>query len=138
MVTFSADDKGDAIHITGGKYIGLNGWRWLGKSNPPKQTYVVVLLENNKEKGVRVNKGNVGPPRCAPVDYVDAVLQQHTDIDQVLNKACKLLAMCNLNGTEEALQKKFLAKMQAAFEQQLADGQKATWFGVNYEEDAHG
>jgi hypothetical protein len=141
MVTFSMEDKGKAIHITGGKYVGLNGWRWLGKGNPPKQTYVIVVLENNDEKGIRVNKGNVGPPRegGAPTNYVDAVLQQYTEIDQALNKACKLLAKCNLNGTEKELQTKFLEKMQAAFELQLAEGQKAAWFGINYAEDApHG
>lgn len=137
MVSFSADDKGEAIHITGGKYVGLNGWRWLGKGNPSKQTYVIVVLENDEEKGVRVNKGNVGPPCVAPTDYVDAVLQQYTEINQALNKVCKLLVKCNLNGTETALQKKFLEKMQTAVQSQLAEGQKATWFCVNYEEDAH-
>lgn len=134
MVTFSVEDKGEAIHITGGKYVGMNGWRWLGKGNPPKQTYVILILGNNKEKGIRVKKGNVGPPCGAPTDYVDAVLQQHPDIDQAFNKVCKMLAKCQLNGTEKPLQIKFIEKMEAAVEQQLAEGQKAAWFHVDYKE----
>jgi hypothetical protein len=134
MVTFSTEDKGEAIYITGGKYVGLNGWRWLGKGNPIKQTYVIVALENDEEKGVRINKGNVGPPRGPPTDYIDAVLQQYTDIDQALNKVCKLLAKCHLNGAEKALQQKFLDRMRAAAQQQLAEGTKATWYVVDYEE----
>jgi hypothetical protein len=133
MVTFSSEDKGKAIYITGGKYVGLNGWLWLGKGNPPKQIYVIVVLENNIEKGVRIHKGNVGPPRGPPTDYVGAALQQYTDIDQLFNKVCKLLAKCHLTGTEEKLQQKFLEKMQAASQQQLAEGQRATWFHVEYE-----
>ena len=135
MVTFSAEDKGEAIHITGGKYIGLDGWCWLKKNEPCKQTYVIVVLENGEEKGICINKGNVGPPLAAPRDYIEATLQQHTDINQALNKVCKLLARCNLNGTEEALQRKFLEKMRTAYGQQVALGNKATWFEVNYDSD---
>ena len=76
----------------------------------------------------------MGPPRGAPTDYVDAVLQQHPDIDQAFNKVCKLLAKCQLNGTEKPLQIKFIEKMEAAVEQQRAGGQKAAWFHVDYKE----
>jgi hypothetical protein len=132
MVTYSVEDKGEAIHITGGKYIGLSGWLWLEKPNPPKTTYVIITLKNNTEVGTRVNKGHVGPPRGAPTDFVDAALQQHTDVDVAFNKVCKMLAKCNLNGSERELQEKFLFKMHAAFEQQLAEGVKASWFYVDY------
>jgi hypothetical protein len=65
-------------------------------------------------------------------------LQQYTDIDQAFNKVCKVLAKCHLKGTEKTLQQKFLEKMQAAAQQQLAEGQKATWFGVEYEDAGDG
>jgi hypothetical protein len=135
MVTFSAEDKGAPIHISSGKYVGMNGWLWLGKGHPPKQTYVVIIYECNKEKGVCVNNGNVGPPLAPPKDFVDALLQQHPVIDQALNKVCKMFAKCQLNGSEEALQKKILERMAAAYAQQLAEGEKATWFGVDYQDE---
>jgi hypothetical protein len=135
MVTYLVEDKDEAIHIRGGKYIGLSGWLWLEKPNPPKTTYVIITLKNNTKLGTRVNKGYVGPPRGAPTDYVAAALQQHTEIDVAFNKVCKMLAKCNLNGSERELQKKFLFKMHAALEQQLAEGEKASWFFVDYRAD---
>lgn len=137
MVTFPFEEKGEAITITGGKYAGKNGWRWLGKGNPPRQEYVIVVLEVNNEVGTRILKGNVGLPSRAgnPTNYVDAVLQQHSDIDLTLNKVCKMLAKCSVNGAhQEALMKIIIKKMNAAVAQQQVEGQKATWFGVHYEE----
>lgn len=137
MATFPLEEKGEAILITGGKYAGKHGWRWLGKGNPTKQVYVIVVLEVNNEVGTRILKGNVGLPERAgsPTDYVDAVLQQHSDIDQALNKACKMLAKCAVNGAhQDALLKMFLKKLNAAAGQQQSEGQKATWFSVDYDE----
>jgi len=46
MVYFSPDNKGEQICITGGKYLGLHGWCWLGKDDTPKCTYVVLTLND--------------------------------------------------------------------------------------------
>jgi hypothetical protein len=58
MPTFLAEEKGEAIYVTGGKYVGLNGWRNLGKPNLPKQDYVILALALNNEIGVHLNKEN--------------------------------------------------------------------------------
>ena len=94
-----------------------------------------LYLETTKNKAFVSTKKTWGHRAVLPqADYVDAVLQQHPDIDQAFNKVCKLLAKCQLNGTEKPLQIKFIEKMEAAVEQQRAGGQKAAWFHVDYKE----
>ena len=131
MVTYSSAEKGDQIRIIGGKYHGRNGWRWVGKTDTPKFTYVIVPENNGIEKGTRVMKENVGAPLEPPKNYVDAALQQHTEIDRTFTKLCKSLAKCNLTGDEKELQDAFLEKMHAANAMQHA-GESATWFGVDF------
>jgi hypothetical protein len=41
-------------------------------------TLMGYVADRGSWKLVRVDKGNVGPPRGAPTDYVDAVLQNKT------------------------------------------------------------
>ena len=56
MVQYSVADKGEQIHITDGKYIGLDGWCWVGKNDTNKYTYVIVKLKDGQEKGTHIKK----------------------------------------------------------------------------------
>lgn len=132
MVMYNDDEKGEAISICGGKYCGLNGWIWLGQNKPLKQKYVILQTKDGKEKGVRVNKGNVEARRGDPTSLVDAVLQQHSDISRDMNKLCKKLAKCRLTGNEDELYEVIYGKIDAAYNQQLAEGPKAVWYDVDY------
>jgi hypothetical protein len=143
MVVFTEEtEKGESIRFIGGKYTGLKGWLWLGKSNPPKQMYVVVQIGlNDRPIGTRVNKENVAPDRSdnAPTNYVDAAFQQLPEMEKAMRKVCMLLARCSLDGTEAAVQQKFLQEMQRACSHQnsaAASGKSGvSWFHVNYEPD---
>jgi hypothetical protein len=116
-----------------GKYKKHNGWGWAGKDDTPKFTHVIVLLENGQELGTKVKKGNVRARLMPPTNYVEVALQQHVDIDCALNKVCKLLAKCHLTvGHEEAAQHVFMKRMETAIRQQAAEGSKATWYHVDF------
>lgn len=133
MAVYSNEEKGNPVRIVGGKYIGREGWRRAGKANTRHYAYVILRLEDGEEKEFRIRKGNVGRPFTPPRDYVDAVLQQHEEIDHALVKLCKLLAKCDLTGAETELQRAFLQQMQAAHAQQLSEGGKALWFRVDFQ-----
>jgi hypothetical protein len=93
----------------------------------------MVLLENGQELGTKVKKGNVRAWLMPPTNYVEAALQQHVDIDYALDKVCKLLAKCPLTtGHEEAAQHAFMKRMETAICQQAAEGSKATWYHVDF------
>lgn len=113
MVTYNAEEKGEPITVIGGKYLGLKGWYWHGKSNTPKQVYVILKEEDGKEEmGVRVNKENV-VSRGVPTNYIDAALQQYPDIAHDMKQLCKKLAMCKIAGDEHELQDKIYETVQA-------------------------
>jgi len=135
MVNYSDADKGEQIRITGGTYRGRNGWRWKGKADTLKRTYVIIELEDGVLKGTRLSKTNVGAPWQPPTNYVEAALQQHLQIDETLDKLCMLLAKCNLTGEERDLHRAFFDRMQAARVQKLSEGQSASWFHVEFADE---
>jgi hypothetical protein len=133
MVMHKDTNKGEEICIIDGKYKKHNGWRWAGKDDTPKFTHVIVLLENEQELGTKVKKGNVRAWLMSPTNYVEESLQQHVDIDCALDKVCKLLAKCHLRtGHQEAAQHVFMKRMETAIHQQAAEGSKATWYHVDF------
>ena len=136
MVHYSAADKGQRIHIIDGNYSGRDGWRWAGKKDTRKYTWVIIKLEDDQEKGTRVLTEFVGDPLGPPVNYVDAALQQHNEIDRTFNKLCRMLAKCHLTGDDQDLLDTFKHKMQTAQMRQNSQGQSANWFYVEFDDQA--
>ncbi len=133
MVHFTAEDKGERICISGSLYSCLNGWHWVGKNDMAQYTYIIVKLQDGQEKGTRVKKKFVGPFNT-PTNYFNAALWQYGEVKCTFNHLCKLLAKCNLNGSEEDLQHTFILKMQTVYANQTSKW-SPTWFQVDFTAD---
>jgi hypothetical protein len=87
-VMFNDDEKGNAIHITGGKYLktSVEEWHQVGKDDLDMFSHIIIKLKNGKEVGTRIKKENVGAPHGPPMNHAEAGLQQNTNIDDDFNK----------------------------------------------------
>ena len=57
---------------------------------------------------------------------------QHPNVSNAMNKLCKLLAQCNLDGEEPDLYAVFVEKMAVAHSNQQKRGSKARWILIDY------
>ena len=96
--TYTGEDKGRAVNFCGGKYQGKSGWVNKSKKATKTRIYVIIDMGNGFLKTF-VNKDNVATPR-PPGDrrnFIEAVLDQHPDIEQMVDKFCQALAECEFD-----------------------------------------
>lgn len=136
MPTYSVEEKGRAIIVTGGTYVGCRGYEQLGKNTPVTQVWVILDMDGI-EKSVKLNRGNV-ELYAHPQNYVDAAFEQYPEIVALLGKLTDKLAKLDLDSTErkQALFRKIEAKMDSSMKQQIAKGRRATWLTVDWDDEA--
>jgi predicted xylose isomerase-like sugar epimerase len=95
--------KGDPIRFKGGKYKGQTGWRNDDKQDTRHRTYVIVTLLDGTVKETWVKRRNVAAPRGHPTNYFEAVLQQHPDIEGLVEQLCFEIARCYVTIIADAI-----------------------------------
>jgi hypothetical protein len=128
--------KGDAIRFKGGKYKGRTGWRNDDKQDTRHRTYVIVTLLDGTEKETWVKRRSVADPRGPPTNYFEATLQQHPDIDGLVERLCFEIARCSLgpqNQDANPIHVCIHNRLNEAMVLQAALGSQATWRIVDYQ-----
>ena len=130
--------KGDRIYFTGGVYKGLTGWMDVAKTATKLMYYVLVLEDNGDEKPARMKKNSVSMAETVerePDSYEEACLQQHPDIENMMDKLAEKLSMCNVGPNE--IGSIFLKKMKEATLKQAQMGSKALWHQIEYKHEGY-
>ena len=128
--------RGEAIRFTTGKYKGRTGWVNSSKPKTAKMMSVIVDLGNGVTRDTRVRQTSVAAPFGPPKSFQEALLQQHPDIEELIDKVASKLAKCTIN--EESLEpftEFFGRRVKKACERQEALGNKATWLNVEWDDD---
>jgi hypothetical protein len=123
--------KGNEIRFVRGKYIGLLGWINADEVNTRTTVPVIVSLPTNDdgstmEKVTKVKKESVAPRQPPPpLSYTEAVLQQHPNIDKVMDQLMRQLAKCNISSENRALQNILIDRLAEANRRQNPFGYRA-------------
>jgi hypothetical protein len=134
------DDKADEIRFTGGKYVGKKGWLRRSKHLcGERKVYVLVDLgTNDAVKKTFVNIEYVEQRAGEPTSYIEALMQQHSDVEISMNDLCKKLARFDICGTRKAaILQKFATRLDTAINRQEAMGRHANWKRVDFDEDGN-
>jgi hypothetical protein len=132
-------NRGEVISFVRGKYIGYTGWKNLDGDKTAVSIAVIVHGYKDKKNGSTSNKtatvrkesvkSKVQP---APKSRAEAIMQQHPEIEQAMEKLARQLAKCELRPRSTSIQKKIATKLQDATTRQIAMGNRATWKRVQY------
>ena len=132
-------NRGEEIRFVRGKYIGYTGWKNLDGDETAVSIAVIVHEYKDKKNGSTSNKtatvrkesvkSKVQP---APKSRAEAIMQQHPEIEQAMEKLARQLAKCELRPRSTAIQNIFATKLQDATARQIAMGNRATWKRVQY------
>ena len=124
---------GDEIHFVGGTHMGNTGWIDSAKKHTSKMCYVIVQEDDGMVTSTRVMQESVVSAKAllkVPASLEEACLQQHPDINRMMDKLAEKLAMCSVTPTE-LLANIFMDKVQKANAKQVNKGNKALWHKVN-------
>jgi L-lactate utilization protein LutC len=131
--------KGKQILFVAGKYDGKKGWIDLGQDEMRKMVGVIVegkrpgdevivtkvFQSSVKEVGVRKN----------PESYEEALLDQHLDIEALIEKLAKELARCEITGkggSADEIVSALKKKITKAHYNQSLLGHDARWRKVKF------
>jgi hypothetical protein len=127
------------IRFARGNFIGYTGCKNLDGDKTAVSIAVIVHGYKDKRNGSTSNKttsvrkesvsSKVQP---APKSGAEAIMQQHQEIEQVMEKLARQLAKCELRPPSTAIQKHFATKLQDATVRQIAMGNRAIWKKVQY------
>jgi hypothetical protein len=133
------DDKADEIRFTGGKYVGKNGWLRRSKHLcGERKVYVLVDLgTNDAVKKTYVNIEYVDGRAGEPTSYMEALMQQHLNIETTMNDLCKKLARFDIRTRKAELLQEFATRLDTAVDRQEAMGRHANWKRVVFDEDGN-
>jgi len=125
--------KGPEIRFIAGKYQGKEGWINAEKKETLFMVPVIVDMGSHL-KPTFVRKESVSEPHGPPSSYEEAALQQHPDIEVMMNKLTCQLARCNIGAGNdlEAIAKIFCKNLVKAYSRQEAMGHKASWRHVEW------
>lgn len=93
--TYTEQDKGSPVLVTGGKYEGREGWMHTGIKQPKKMVYVILqATENQEETCVRILRKTAQETQFAdnPRNFTEAVFKEHKDIAIDMQKLVQKLA----------------------------------------------
>ena len=96
--------------------------------------YVIVDQGGGQEYDTRVLTTSIGRPRTKPTTYAEAVIQQHPDIEKMMDKLCRELAKCKLSPKDRGLETVLLEKMTDSATAQASFGHKAVYRTVHFDE----
>ena len=133
-------NPGEEIRFVRGKYIGYTGWIDLDGDETAVSIAVIVSGYKDKKNGRTSNKTTTvrktsvsSMAQPAPQSRAEAIMQQHLEIEQTMEKLACQLAKCELNPRSASIHQIFATKLQAATARQIAMGNRATWKKVQYE-----
>jgi hypothetical protein len=130
-------EKGEEIRFSGGKYRGKTGWLDKGRAVTTCSCWVIIKMDEAKELTTMLRQSSVkmivngGVPKT----YEEAVLQQHPDIESLMEKLATELAKCNLSPSSVTIHEIVEIKLREARAAQALKGNKATWHEVDFEGD---
>ena len=128
--------KGAPVKFVAGSHAGLQGW--VNTAGDATDNYTPIIVKQKKSKGgeekpTRVKHENyvlltaVGDPNT----YEEAMLIQHSDIDQLLTKLVRKMAECEQIETSgehgKTISKVFLLRLADEINLQNNRGHKAHW-----------
>ena len=130
-------NEGSQIKIIGGSNKGCNGW--IDKSRETTDCYTPVILKyRGKEKTTKVKHENyvlVTEIKDA-VNYEEAMIQQHSDIEDLLNQLVRKMAECEMiradGESATNLCTIFRVHLAKAIIRQNSKGNKARWCRVRW------
>jgi hypothetical protein len=133
-------NRGEEIRFVRGKYIGYTGWINLDGDESDVSIAVIVSGYKDKKKGgsrfdkkKTVRKESVRSKlEPAPRSRAEAILQQHPEIEQTMEKLARQLAKCELSPSSASILQIFAMKLQDATARQIAMGNRAIWKKVRY------
>jgi hypothetical protein len=134
--------KGEELRFIKGKYDGLKGWVSADLGYTEKEVYVIVektasrtfeiltrVPQKSIERAVLYNK--------EPKSYGEAMLQQHKDIETMMNKIVEKMVECHIDSEScQEIQSILKGKIRKAQIKQQALGSKALWRKVVYNPEA--
>jgi hypothetical protein len=130
-------NKGSPIKIIGGAHKGCTGW--LDKSRETTDCYTPVIVRHrSKEKVTKCKHENyvLVTEVKDPVNYEEAMMQQHPDMEDLLNQLVRKMAECEMvqaDGESAAnLCKIFRVHLAKAVQRQNSKGNKARWCRVRW------
>lgn len=134
--------KGAPIKFTGGNFKGRYGWIDTSRPRKPKMQPVIVnMVEEGYENITRcmiVNYILMSDVNDVPTTYVEAMLQQHPDIDDMLFKLCREMAMCSVDEhTADQVYDVLNERIKQAKGEQDRLGHDARWRHVNFEDTGY-
>eukprot|EP00527_Entomoneis_sp_CCMP2396_P006236 CAMPEP_0198150328 /NCGR_PEP_ID=MMETSP1443-20131203/50408_1 /TAXON_ID=186043 /ORGANISM="Entomoneis sp., Strain CCMP2396" /LENGTH=136 /DNA_ID=CAMNT_0043815607 /DNA_START=82 /DNA_END=488 /DNA_ORIENTATION=- len=126
--------KGSRVKIIGGSHNACSGW--IDKSRFPSNDYtpvIVVKKKGNREQELQTKVKHENYARNTKikpaVNYGQAVLQQHADINELLNTLVRKMAQCELSGATDKSNKNFssifINRLCKARQRQEVKGSKA-------------
>jgi hypothetical protein len=130
--------KGERIYVVKGTYEGQKGWICGERGYTAKQVY--VILERNHERRIEIRKRisrdsieMAAKQEKRPNNYVEAMLQQHEDINQMLTNLMKEMVKCHITSASSGkVMKVIKKKLLEAEVNQEREANKARWRKVDY------
>jgi hypothetical protein len=132
----SVVNKGVRIRFTRGNHCGKTGWLNADKVHTKCYWYVIVKIDEEHEELTKARKTSVKEIGTEPPPtYEHAVLQQHPDIETLIEALAVELAKCDVSGTSQVIQHIVITKLQEARNAQDMAGNSATWRHVDWAHD---
>ena len=130
--------KGEEVRFVKGKYDGLKGWVSADRGYTPKEVYIIVekTASRDFEMLARVPQSSIKMAALynkEPKSYGEAMIQQHRDIDMMMNKLVEEMVKCHIVSEScRDVQSILKGKLHEAEIRQNKMGNKALWRKVNF------
>jgi hypothetical protein len=123
------NNHGEAIRFSGGKYKGETGWFDALRPSHPKMMYNVIVDREDGAIITKVKKESVKviANDTIPVTAEEAVLNQHPDVEEAMDKLVAKLARCWIRPESTDIHRIFQNKLAEAWSAQTAKGGNALW-----------
>jgi hypothetical protein len=121
--------KGKPIRFIHGTYNRKTGWFDTAKVHTSCCFYVIIDMGEGRDYATRVSKNSVSviADEILPANYVEAVLQEHPDVEAAFDKLVTLFAACGIQGESPDITRILSEKLIAAGVKQDMKGNMAVW-----------
>jgi hypothetical protein len=92
------ENAGEAIRFTRGKYKGKSGFHNDGRDDTDHRVYVFIELRSGSYKETFVRHTSIAIPRPAPATYAEVLVDQHPDIEGMVDALCNEVARTTIIG----------------------------------------
>lgn len=94
-MSIKPENAGDEIRFKAGKYKGKTGWRNTKRTDTAGRIYVIVDL-GSRFKETYVRPTSIAKPQGRSQNWAEALVDQHPDIDGMIDKLCKEIGRCTV------------------------------------------